>query len=94
MNDADEFEAACRRDGFTDLEHRDGAPNFRAQPHTHPFEVRAYVAAGEFVLVREGTPEVYRAGQSFEMAAGCLHAEQFGPDGAKYLLGRRHALKS
>lgn len=88
--DAAQFEADCRQSGFADVEHRDGAPDFKAQPHTHPFDVRGYIVAGEFTLVRNDKPERYVAGQSFEMEAGCLHAEHFGAAGSKYILGRRH----
>jgi hypothetical protein len=32
----------------------------------------------------------YRAGDTFEMSAGCRHAERCGPEGARYLAGRRY----
>ncbi len=88
--DAAAFEASCRQEGFTDIEARVGAPNFKAQPHTHPFAVRVLVTEGEFTLVREGVPRSYGAGETFHMEAGCNHAEQFGPGGAHFVLGRRH----
>jgi quercetin dioxygenase-like cupin family protein len=89
MSPAD-FEAALRRDGITDIEHRVGAPNFATQPHTHPFEVRALVLSGEFTLTRDGVAKTHRAGDTFVMESGCVHTEQFGPEGSKYVIGRRH----
>ena len=92
--DAAGFEATLESSGITDVEHRDGAPNFAAQPHTHPFEVHALVLSGEFILDRNGVAEAYGAGDTFTMEPGCLHAERFGPQGAKYILGRRHMPKT
>ena len=88
------FEAALKSKGITDIEHRDGAPNFAAKPHTHPFEVHALVLAGEFGLDRNGALETYRVGETFTMEPGCMHAEIFGPEGSKYVLGRRHPEKT
>ena len=88
--DATTFEASLRTAGITDIEQRDGAPNFAAKPHTHPFEVHALVLAGEFMLDRNGATEKYQTGDTFTMEPGCMHAEIFGPEGSKYMLGRRH----
>jgi quercetin dioxygenase-like cupin family protein len=48
------------------------------------------VVNGQLTLTRGETSETYRAGETFEMTAGCLHTEQYGPDGTTYLVGRRH----
>ena len=88
--DATSFETTLRSQGITDIEQRVGAPNFAAQMHTHPFEVHALVLAGEFTLALEGSATTYRAGETFTMAPGCVHAEQFGAEGSKYVLGRKH----
>ncbi|MGH8620117.1 MAG: cupin domain-containing protein [Burkholderiales bacterium] len=85
------FEAALKGDGYNDIARRDGAPNAKAEPHTHPFAVRGLVLAGEFILTREGKPERYRAGDTFAMEPGCVHFESFGPEGSHYILGRKHA---
>ena len=88
--DATTFQAKARADGFSDIESRDGAANFMAKPHTHPFDVRALVLDGEFTLHRDGGAQTYRAGETFAMDAECMHAEQFGGAGSRYILARRH----
>ena len=89
--DQDSFVAACRREGFGDVEEKTGQPGFTSKLHTHPFAVRAMVLTGEFSLTRNGATEVFRPGGTFVMDAGCEHAEAFGPDGSKYLVARKHA---
>jgi quercetin dioxygenase-like cupin family protein len=39
----------------------------------------------------EGTEHTYRAGDTFTMSAGCRHSERSGPDGVRYLAGRRYS---
>jgi hypothetical protein len=41
-------------------------------------------------ITRDGGERVYRAGDSFAMDAGCRHAERGGPQGVRYLAGRRY----
>jgi hypothetical protein len=48
------------------------------------------VLDGEITLSFKGTSQTYRAGDVFTMAAGCEHAEQCGPAGVTYTVGRRH----
>jgi mannose-6-phosphate isomerase-like protein (cupin superfamily) len=88
VNTAD-FETALRRAGYQDVEHKQTQPDFTTQPHSHPFDVRALVLEGEMTLTSQGESRTYRAGEIFEMAAGCEHSECFGPAGAKTLAGRR-----
>ena len=86
---AKEFEAKLKHGGY-EAETKTVPPNFTSKPHTHEFDVRALILNGQLTLTRGGISETYRAGQSFEMEAGCLHTEQYGPDGTTYLVGRRH----
>lgn len=58
-------------------------------PHAHAFDVRALVVSGEVTLDVGGTSATYRAGDVFEMAAGCVHSERHGPDGSESVVGRR-----
>jgi hypothetical protein len=41
-------------------------------------------------ITAEGAERTYRAGDTFTMSAGCRHSELSGPDGARYLAGRRY----
>ena len=59
--------------------------------HSHPFDVRALVTQGDITLSIDGVPTQYREGEIFTMVAGCTHAENVGPSGVTYLVGRRYA---
>jgi quercetin dioxygenase-like cupin family protein len=87
--DTKAFEAKLKQAGY-ESETKTVAPNFASKPHTHEFDVWLLVVNGQLTLTRGETSETYRAGQTFEMTAGCLHTEQYGPDGTTYLVGRRH----
>ena len=89
MNES-EFKAALLQEGFDDIEVRTIAANVHNEGHAHAFDVRALVLAGELTLGAQGRQTTYRAGEIFTMAANCEHVEQFGPQGATYLVGRRH----
>jgi quercetin dioxygenase-like cupin family protein len=88
MNAAD-FETGLQRAGYLDVETKQAQPDLTTQPHSHPFDVRALVLAGEVTLTTQGQSRTYRTGEIFEMAAGCEHSERHGPEGTKYLVGRR-----
>ena len=59
--------------------------------HSHPFDVRALVTQGDITLTIDGVQTQYREGEIFTMVAGCTHAENVGPSGVTYLVGRRYA---
>jgi quercetin dioxygenase-like cupin family protein len=51
-------------------------PGPKAGRHSHPGQVLAYVAEGEFWYLADGQPEkVYKAGDSFQIPAGAIHNE-------------------
>ena len=89
MNES-EFRAGLAKDGFSDVEVRTIAANVYNKGHAHAFDVRALMISGELTLTAQGKPTTYRAGEIFTLAANCEHVEQFGPQGATYLVGRRH----
>ena len=62
--------------------------------HAHEFDARLLVIEGAMTITAEGQERTYRAGDSFAMTAGCRHTEQCGPEGARYLAGRRYPAKS
>ncbi len=57
--------------------------------HTHPFEAWGLVLEGEFVIEADGVATRFPAGRSFRLPAGVAHKEWAGPDGARYLAGRK-----
>ncbi|MSQ19439.1 MAG: cupin [Betaproteobacteria bacterium] len=83
------FKADLERDGFTDIDTRSIEPNLFNAVHSHPFHVRAQMLEGELVLRWEGKQKTYRAGNIFTMATGCERTEWYGPEGAKFMVGRR-----
>jgi len=86
---ASEFEANLKRDGYLDVETKTVAANTASKPHAHEFSVRALVLTGDVTLTSEGQSRTFRAGEVFEMQAGCVHQEQYGPAGATSLVGRK-----
>lgn len=84
----EQFTQELQRDGY-EVATRSMEANKHNSAHSHPFEVRAVMLSGEMTLRYEGITQVCRAGDVFSMRAGCEHEEQFGPEGATYVAGRR-----
>jgi len=86
---ATEFETGLLRDGYKNIETKTVRSQVATKPHTHDFSVRALILAGDITLTSEGRSRTFRTGEIFEMAAGCEHSEQYGPEGVTYLVGRK-----
>ncbi len=86
--DRTEFETQLRRAGFEVASAEMKANEQRAE-HSHDFEVRALVLEGSITLTYGGREHTYQAGEIFHMPAGMPHAEQVGPEGYRYVVGRR-----
>jgi len=57
--------------GITEL-----AGGFKSGRHSHPGQVLAYVAEGEFWYLVDGQPEkIYKVGESFQLPDGAIHNE-------------------
>lgn len=87
MNKA-EFETELRRDGYR-IVNSSVKPNLIAPNHCHDFDAKAWVLGGEITITRDNNQVTFRAGQCFEVPAGCMHAEHVGPEGVALLSGRR-----
>lgn len=59
--------------------------------HTHPFEARAMVIDGEISVVVDGKEVICRVGDTFHLHAHVPHTETYGPNGVKYIAGRKAA---
>jgi len=88
--DQSKFEAELRAAGYTDIVARDMEAGKYNAEHSHEFDARGLITAGEFVLTCGGAPRTLRSGDVFDMAAGTPHTEQCGPAGASYVVGRRY----
>lgn len=85
-----EFELGMVRDGFQDVQIKSYEPMPVNTPHSHPFDVRGVVLDGEAVITCDGVPGRYRKGDTFEMKAGVSHTEEYGPEGYRWLIGKRY----
>lgn len=88
MMTREEFEAAALRDGY-EVAESSLEPLFHNPEHTHDFDVRALVLEGEFTLTFGTDRRTYRAGDTFAFHRGRPHAEDVGPEGVRYVVGRR-----
>jgi uncharacterized cupin superfamily protein len=89
MNRA-EFEAALGAQGYREIVDRRMEGGAFNPEHAHEFEARLLVLEGEMTIFCEGEERTYRAGDTFAMKAGSRHTERSGPEGARYLAGRRY----
>lgn len=85
-----EFETDCRGQGYHEIVDRRMDANTTNPEHSHEFDARLLVLEGELTITREGRAQLYSAGDTFAMTAGCRHTERSGPEGARYLAGRRY----
>jgi quercetin dioxygenase-like cupin family protein len=85
-----EFETALREEGYQEVADRRMEPNKTNIEHSHEFDARLFVLEGEITITCEGEERTYHAGDTFAMSAGCLHTELCGPEGLRYLAGRRY----
>ena len=92
--DTSRFTRELNELGFAEVLTRTWPPNQFIDTHTHPFEVRALVLDGELVLSCDGESRTYRVGDVFTLAPQRAHTEQYGPNGATYLVGRKYASSS
>ena len=83
------FEAELAALGFDEVLTREWPPNHVEATHTHPFEVRALMLHGQLELSCDGEKRTYRSGEIFTLPQAQPHSEQYGPEGAKYLVGRK-----
>jgi quercetin dioxygenase-like cupin family protein len=83
----EEFEAALRHDGY-EVGEGHLAPLFHNPEHAHDYGVRALVLEGEITLACDGARRRYGPGDVFALAAGLPHAEDVGPEGVRYVVGR------
>ena len=84
------FREKLLEDGYLDVETKSIAAGFFVDSHSHPYDVRALVLAGEATITRDGVATTYRPGDVLEVARGCEHTEKYGPKGYTFMVGRRH----
>lgn len=86
----DEFEAELRAAGFTTFAEVTREADGHLDTHSHPFEARALILAGEIrIETDDGLTRRYGPGDIFHLAADAPHSEDYGPTGVHYLAARR-----
>lgn len=87
--EAQDFAAILKAEGFAEALTRSLPAGAETPIHTHDFDAKVLVTAGEFTLTRDGIATTHRPGDMFSVPRGHPHAERAGPDGTGYLAGRR-----
>lgn len=88
MNEA-QFRQQLQDEGYSDAEPLECEANMAKEMHVHDFFASVLVLKGEFTLVTEDGSVTHRPGETCKLAAGTLHAEQTGADGATILIGKK-----
>ena len=84
------FEAELREQGYNEVVDRRMEPSDVNRGHAHEFDARVLVLEGAMTIASEGGEHTYRAGEFFAIPAGRPHSEAAGPDGVRYIAGRRY----
>lgn len=84
------FENELREEGYGEVVDRRMQPGTINRGHAHEFDARLLILEGAITIAAEGSERTYRAGEIFEMPAGRPHSETAGPEGVRYLAGRRY----
>lgn len=85
----DEFVAQLARQGYATQVEVEREPNGMMDTHSHPFDSKALILDGEIRIVVAGAERIYRPGEVFELSNGMEHVESYGPQGVRYLVGRK-----
>ena len=88
--DTGEFEAKLRAEGYTEITTRTVDKQMDTPVHTHPFDAYAMVLEGEMSVICGSETTTCRTGDTFQLSAGREHTEHYGPQGARYIVGRRY----
>lgn len=84
------FRAKAESEGYGDFAIRDWEPGLTNDMHTHDFSASILVLEGELtVTCEDGSTKTCRAGDTNSLAAGIPHTELVGPEGVKFISGRK-----
>lgn len=85
----EEFRQWLAREGVDTVVTVEREPDGMLDTHSHPFEARALVIGGEITIEAEGQTRRYGPGDVFQLGANIPHIERYGPQGVRYLAGRK-----
>ncbi len=83
-----DFEAELTAEGYA-FETKALAASAEFAEHTHHFDAKGLIVAGEIAITVDGATTRHGVGDRFTMAAGCPHSEAIGADGVSILIGKR-----
>ncbi len=84
-----EFLILLKERGFPDPVLVEYPANGSLDRHEHPFEALALVIDGSLVLTVNNVETEYKVGDTFHLKYQEQHQERYGPNGVKYLAGRK-----
>ena len=84
-----EFVEMIAKEGFAEGVIVDRESNGFLETHVHSFEAKALILAGELRMRVGKIEQVYTPGSVFHLLANVPHSESYGPEGLKYLVGRK-----
>ena len=84
-----QFREQLLLEGFEEFVLVEREPGGMLDTHRHPFEAKALVLQGSIEIDCAGGSRNYAAGELFHLHRDAEHAERYGPQGVRYLVGRR-----
>lgn len=85
----DEFMDMLAHEGFGEIVIVEREANGFLDTHAHPFEAKALILDGEILLRIGDAEQICKAGQTFHLSANQPHSERYGPEGVRYVVGRK-----
>lgn len=85
----EQFVNTLKAEGYGEPVNVTREPGGMLASHVHPFEAKALILDGEIRIETEGGARTYQAGEIFHLQANEPHTESYGPQGVRYLVGRR-----
>lgn len=86
----EQFLEALKKEGFESPVLVERQPNTALDVHAHPFEAKALILKGEISIKTSRGERIYAAGEIFHLLPNEPHSESFGPQGVRYLSGRKN----
>ena len=87
----DDFEEQLLRDGYLEIKHRCLERGVDTPPHSHDFDTRLLILAGEMTVVGADARRAYRAGETLEIPAGVEHRECYAAEPIRFVAGLRRS---
>lgn len=87
----DQFIEMLAREGHAEIVTVGREANRFLDTHSHPFEAKALILDGEIRLCIDDAEQICKTGQIFHLRANQPHSERYGPEGVRYVVGRKSA---